>query len=136
VDRSERGCGLNVTVPHADAVGGNLIEAAKPLVLLGWSAPAALAARCALERCLREIAAAAGMVDTDLRTLGNMAVSAEDDKWLPRTFPQRAQSLNRKLSRVAHGAPIGLYESVLLVERVEEYVGDLQAIVGKGVCHA
>ena len=52
---------LEPVVPAADAVDGELLEVAKPLLLLGWSAPAALVTRVAIESTLKDLLTAAGL---------------------------------------------------------------------------
>ena len=109
------------TVPHADAVDGNLMEAAKPMLLLGWSVPAVLTARVLLERAVTALVIANGIRNRvppnpkfykfgrALRRIGVIDEPTHD----------RIATLYGDLSAIAHGRQVGLYEAVQLVQSVE-----------------
>jgi hypothetical protein len=121
---------LNIAVPYAASVDHNPLEVAKPLLLLGWSAPAALAARVALERSLRELAAKHGIeVDGKMRSAGPILVALERSRHITsgRGYGDLMQTTCR-LNRVAHGGPVSMFVAVKLIEAVERHLGELRQL--------
>lgn len=119
---------MNIAVPRAEHVDHDLFQVAKPLLLLGWSGPAALAARCALEQTLRTFAESRGVEPSYKSGITAIADALEKHNALPRRFPRRAGVLGVRLNRVAHGRPIGLRDAVQLVEDVEAYIDELSQL--------
>ena len=119
---------IAATVPQADQVGHDLLEAAKPLLLLGWTAPALLAARVALEQCLRTIAAERLVEIPERATIGTIVRLFEDHELIGQGTTYNTQKLNAALSSVAHGGAINIFEAVALIEKVERRIASLREL--------
>ncbi|WP_425397489.1 hypothetical protein [Aeoliella sp.] len=117
---------MNATVPHADTVGHDPLEAAKPLLLLGWTSPSLLAARVALEQCLLGMAAERSLAVPERATIGTLVRMFENHQLLAGGLCVRTQSLNADLSRVAHGQAVNVFTAMQLIERTERRMQDLR----------
>ena len=114
-----------LTVPAADTVGHNPLEAAKPLLLLGWTAPAALICRVAFEEVLRNYIYAHGYRNAFTYRTGNVLKVIRHKRMVPRDTYGRLDDLNRKLSRLAHGGDAVLHEAMRLIEDTERAIAEL-----------
>lgn len=111
-----------MSVPHYNAVGGDLIIASKSLAMLGWSAPAALTARVAIERGLIELNQHYHTRLPERPTVGTLVDRLyRKRKWLAPNL-RRCMPLYRELSDIAHGADVNLADTVELVLQADEIV--------------
>lgn len=114
------------TVPAADTVDHNPLEAAKPLLLLGWTAPAALTARVALAQPIRQLADSAGLIiPGDRPTTGRLIVTMERAKVLDDRLGHRLMQAHVTLSKIAHGGHATLHEAARVIEAVERHLAEL-----------
>ncbi|QDU58179.1 hypothetical protein [Aeoliella mucimassa] len=118
---------MATVVPRAHVVGHDLLEAAKPLALLGWIAPALITARLALESALREIVADAGCEPKHPSGIVALVDAAVLHDLLPSPVASKAKRYAVSLNRVAHGKSINLQLAVGLIESIEHYLEELRS---------
>lgn len=106
-------------LPHADDVGGDLIEAAKPMLLLGWNAPAVATARCAIDVAVNRVLAEFGLTGSGVR-LRDRLDYLQESGLIKRRFRKDLVGLYVDASRASHGGQYALHDSMLLIEQVEE----------------
>lgn len=112
------------TLPHADAVQGDLMTAAQGLLLLDWQAPAVLTARVALESYLRPFVLATQLeCQKAMRDgIGGLCHHLKRHDLIGEKLHFNTVKLGRRLSAVAHGEKVSLLEAVELLERTQEQI--------------
>lgn len=125
---------MNITVPQAADVGHNPLEVAKPLLILGWHAPAAISARVALEQCLREVVEASGHMPKYPLGIAAIADAIRKNDLLPTKLINKASRYGTSLNGVAHGKPIDLFNASRLIEAIEMHIGDIRRVRGGELC--
>lgn len=130
---------LDARLPRADEVDGDLIQAAQPMLLLGWSEPALLTARCALERAILEALSDFGLSDDipTRRGLRDRLDRLEFAGVIRHRFRKDLVEVYSEASRTAHGEPTTLHEAVTMVRRIEWYcekLGSMYPVEGGAPC--
>lgn len=118
------------TLPPAESVDGDLMTAAQGLLLLGWTAPAVLTARVALEQSMVSAIVSAG-IQQDRKpkvSPGRLCRLLKKHGLINEDFKEDTMGLNRQLSSVAHGADVCLFDAVQLVEQTRERLEDFQSL--------
>ncbi|MEN1679241.1 MAG: hypothetical protein AAGJ46_06580 [Planctomycetota bacterium] len=110
------------SVPDAPSVDHNAIEAAKPLLILGWPNVACLAARAAVEsRVVSEIERRRLWHRAPERAkFHQLARVLERHRVFDHSLKSQLVLLHAYLSRVGHGDAVPLSEAASLIEQADQ----------------